>query len=70
MNKRDPLTKIYKKLQDKNLSAYIETDKSKRFHVTDKDHHISFYSCNSKETAIQFCKELDINIIAFVNHKL
>lgn len=70
MSKRDPLTKIYKQLQEKNLSAYIETDKSKRYHVTDNKHHISFYSCNSKETAIQFCKELDINIIGFVNHKL
>lgn len=70
MNNYDSLTKIYKRLQDKTLSAYIETDKSKQYHVTDKEQHISFYSCNSKENAIQFCRELNINIIGFINHKI
>lgn len=66
----DTILKMYKKLQNKTLSVYIETDKSKKYHVTDKDQHISLYSCNSREKAVNFCRLLDINIIAFVTHKL
>lgn len=66
----DSLTKIYKKIQEKNLSVYIETDKSKTYNVTCKDHHLVIHSFTSREAAVAFCKYLGINIIAFVNHKI
>lgn len=68
--KFDNLTKVFKKIQEGNLSVYIETDRSKRYNVTCKDHHVVIHSFDCRKKAIEFCNHLDINIIAFVIHKL
>lgn len=69
-NRFDDLTKIFKKIQEGNLSVYIETDKSKRYNITCKDHHLVIHSFDCRKKAIDFCNYLDINIIAFVTHKV
>lgn len=66
----DALTLSYKKIQEGNLNVYIETDNSKRFHITTKDHHISIHNFESREKAVEFCRFLGIKIIAFINHKI
>lgn len=66
----DSLTKIYKKLQEKNLAVYVETDKSNKYHVTCKDQHLVLHSFESRQQAVDFCKYLGINIIAFVTYKI
>lgn len=66
----DALTKIYKKIQEKNLSVYVETDSSKRYYVTCKDHHLVIHTFDSRQQAIDFCKYLGLNIIAYVSHKI
>lgn len=66
----DALTKIYKKLQEKNLSVYVETDNSKRYYVTCKDHHLVIHAFDDRQQAIDFCKYLGLNIIAYVSHKI
>lgn len=70
MKSFDDLTKIYKKIQEGNLSVYIETDKSKRYNVTCREHHLTIHSFNSRQKAIEFCKYLNLNIIAYVTHKV
>lgn len=69
MIKVDSLTKIYKKLQEKNLSVYIETDKSKKYKVTCKDHHVTIHTLDSRKQALDFCKFLGLNVIAYIIHK-
>lgn len=66
----DSLTKIYKKLQEKDLSVYVETDKSKRYYVTCKDHHLVIHTFDNRQQAVDFCKYLGLNIIAYVSHKI
>ncbi len=66
----DALTLSYKKIQEGNLSVYVETDSSKKYHVTSRDHHVSIHTFDSREKAVEFCRFLDIKIIAFINHKI
>lgn len=70
MKKIDALTKIYKKIQEQNLSVYVETDNSKRYYVTCKDHHLVIHNFDTRQQAIDFCKYLGLNIIAYISHKL
>lgn len=66
----DSLTKIYKKIQEKDLNVYVETDKSKRYNVVCKDQHMIIHTFNSRQQAVDFCKYLELNIIAYVSHKI
>lgn len=70
MKSYDTLTKIFKKIQEGTLSVYIETDSTKRYNVTCKDHHMIIHTFDNRQKAVDFCKFLNFNIIAFVNHKL
>lgn len=67
----DSLTKIYKKLQDKTLSVYIESyvNEKNKYLVTTLDDHITLHIFNSRENAIKFCNDLNINILAYITHK-
>lgn len=66
----DNFTKILKKIQEGNLSVYIETDSSKKYNIISGDHHLSIHTFDSREKAVEFCRFLNIKIIAFVNHKI
>lgn len=65
----DSLTKILKKLQDGNLSVYVEKV-SKRYNIVCTEQHVILHSFDTKQGAIDFCKYLKINIIGFVSYKL
>lgn len=71
MNFYDTITKIYKRLQDKKLSVYIESYKNEKDKhiVTTFDDHITIHTFNTRENAVEFCKYLNINIIAYITHK-
>lgn len=66
--KDDILTQIYKKIQQKDLSVYIETENDV-YNVMSKDHHTLIHTFDSKEKAIRFCRSLDLNVLGFVRHK-
>lgn len=65
----DSLTKILKKLQEGELSVYIEKV-ARRYNIVCKDQHVILHSFDTKQNAIEFCKYLNINIIGFVTYKL
>lgn len=67
--KDDVLTQIYKKIQQKDLSVYIETSDDKSYNVMTKDHHTLVHTFNSREKAMWFCRSLDLNVLGFVRHK-
>ena len=64
----DPLTQLYKLIQEKRLSVYIEKD-NKVFNILTKEHSL-VHSFDYRDKDIQFCKHLDINIIGFVTQKV
>jgi|688.fasta_scaffold1321353_2 hypothetical protein len=68
MKSCDILTQIYKKIQQKDLSVYIETDNN-AYNVMTKDHHTLIHTFDSKEKAVNFCRSLDLNILAYVKNK-
>jgi hypothetical protein len=69
MNKIDSITILYKAVQQKHLPVYVETVDNKIWHVTTKDHLLSLHNFRSRESAVEFCKYLDLKILAFVVHK-
>jgi hypothetical protein len=64
----DTLTQLYKNIQKKDLPVYIETEDHKKFYVTTQDHYF-VHSFNSRKEAVDFCKFLELKIVAFVTHK-
>jgi hypothetical protein len=66
--KEDILTQIYKKIQQRDLSVYIESENN-LYNVMTKDHHTLIHTFDSKEKAIWFCRSLSLNILGFVRHK-
>jgi hypothetical protein len=65
----DTITLIYKSIQEKHLPVYVETSDNKTWHVTTKDHLLSLHQFHSRQSAVEFCKYLDLKILAFVKHK-
>lgn len=66
--KEDILTQIYKKIQQRDLSVYIESENNV-YNVMTKDHHTLIHTFDSKEKAIWFCRSLELNVLGFVRHK-
>lgn len=62
-------TKIYKAIADGNLSVYIETLDDCRWRVTTSDHYISLNQFQSREDAIDWCRFLGLNILAYMRYK-
>ena len=67
--KEDVLTQIYKKIQQKDLSVYIESENANVYNVMTKDHHTLIHTFDSREKAMWFCRSLDLNVLGFVRHK-
>jgi len=65
----DTTTLIYKSLQEKHLPVYVETSDNKTWHVTTKDHLLSLHQFSNRQAAVEFCRYLDLKILAFVRHK-
>lgn len=66
--KEDVLTQIYKKIQQKDLSVYIESENNV-YNIMTKDHHTLIHTFDSKEKAMWFCRSLDLNVLGYVRHK-
>lgn len=67
--KFDSITRVYKKLQEKELFVYVENFGTNRYSITCSDHHTTLHTLNSRKEAVEFCNFLNLNIIAFVTHK-
>lgn len=65
----DALTKIFKKLQEKNLSVYIE-NVEKKYNIVCNDQHVILHSFDTRQKAIDFCRHLNINIIGYIKYKI
>lgn len=69
MKSFDDLTNLYKKIQDCDLPVYIEWDSDDKYFVTSKEFGTSIHVFDTRKDAVDFCKFLQLNIIAFVKHK-
>ena len=69
MKSFDDLTKLYKKIQDCDLPVYIESDSDDKYFVTSKEFGRSIHVFDTRKDAVDFCKFLQLNIIAFIKHK-
>lgn len=65
----DTTTLIYKSIQQKHLPVYVETLDNDTWHVTTKDHLLSLHQFKTRKDAVNFCRHLDLKILAFVMHK-
>jgi len=60
---------LYKLIQQKNLPVYLSSEDGKYWDVFSKDNDLLIFNDLQKESAIEFCKELGFNILAFIRIK-
>ncbi len=60
---------LYKLIQQKNLPVYLSSEDGKYWDVFSKDKDILIFNDLKKESAIEFCKELGFDILAFIRIK-